>query len=264
MTSWDEIRGKIKYAYDEIASAYEIHVVSAADKVKERPLLNTAVKMSLSAIPGIGPNLRDLYDNIGSGTKPEEDKAKQILEFLEKLEQQNQEQFDKIAEDLNTNRQVIIDAINENRLSITDLISKSSAVLLKEVHSVKDDTIEIRARIEQIQDMQSTLIEKVNKMLTLWRPRFEQNSVIALEELISFETEFISSVHLWFSNMPRSDMFFGLLSIHEIVMTRLSDQIAELKKIHNMQPTTENDKTVLEMQKQIGATLAAIDQKMPP
>ena len=37
MTSWNEIRGKIKHAYDEIESAYEKHVVSAVDEVKERP-----------------------------------------------------------------------------------------------------------------------------------------------------------------------------------------------------------------------------------
>jgi poly-gamma-glutamate capsule biosynthesis protein CapA/YwtB (metallophosphatase superfamily) len=82
MTSWDEIRGKIKRAHDEVESAYEKHVVSAVDKVKERPLLNTAVKISLSAIPIIGPNLRDLYDSIGGGAKKsEEDKTKEILFF---------------------------------------------------------------------------------------------------------------------------------------------------------------------------------------
>ena len=43
MTSWDEIRGKIRLAYDEIESAYEKHVVSAVDKVKERQHFNTAV-----------------------------------------------------------------------------------------------------------------------------------------------------------------------------------------------------------------------------
>ena len=138
MTSWDEIKGKIKHAHDEIESAYQKHVVSSVDRVKERPLLNTAVKLSLSAIPVIGPNLRDLYDNIGGGTKAEEDKAKQILEFLANLRQQNNEQFDRIAEDLNTNRNVIIEAISENRIVITDLISVSSAEILQEIGSLKE------------------------------------------------------------------------------------------------------------------------------
>jgi hypothetical protein len=38
MTSWDEIKGEIKDAYDKIDSAYKEHIVSAVDKVKERPL----------------------------------------------------------------------------------------------------------------------------------------------------------------------------------------------------------------------------------
>jgi tetratricopeptide (TPR) repeat protein len=137
MISWDEIRGKIKRAHDEIESAYEKHVVYAVDKVKERPVLNTAVKIALSSIPGIGPNLRDLYDNIGGGRKPEEEKAKQILEFLGQLEQQNKKQFDRIAEDLNTNRNVIIEAISENRFVITDLISVTSAEILREIGDLK-------------------------------------------------------------------------------------------------------------------------------
>src|SRR5215208_3887342 len=147
--SWDEIRGKIKHAYDEIESAYQNHVVSAVDKVKERPLLNTAVKLSLSTIPIVGSNLRDLYDNIGGGTKSEEDKAKQILEFLSELEQKNQERFDRVAEILKTNQHQIIEALNENRISITDLISKSSAEILEKVRSIKEDTVEIRRILEK-------------------------------------------------------------------------------------------------------------------
>lgn len=60
-TPWDEIRGKIKHAYDEVDSAYKKYVASNADKVKQQPLLNTAVEMSLSAIPIIVLNLRDLF-----------------------------------------------------------------------------------------------------------------------------------------------------------------------------------------------------------
>jgi tetratricopeptide (TPR) repeat protein len=157
MTSWDEIRGKIKRAYNEIESAYEKHAVSAVDKVKEKPLLNTVVKLSLSAIPIIGPNLRDIYDNIGGGTKSEEDKAKDILKFLENLEQQNKEQFDRIAEDLKTNRNLIIDAINENRIVMTDLISHSSAEILKEIGSVKEDTSEIIRILKERSEVQSTI-----------------------------------------------------------------------------------------------------------
>jgi hypothetical protein len=56
------MRGKIKHAYDKVDSAYKKYVSSNADKVKELPLINTAVKMSLSIIPIIVLNLRDLYN----------------------------------------------------------------------------------------------------------------------------------------------------------------------------------------------------------
>ena len=54
--------GKIKHAYDEVDSAYKKYVASNADKVKQQPLLNTAGEMSLSAIPIIVLNLRDLFN----------------------------------------------------------------------------------------------------------------------------------------------------------------------------------------------------------
>jgi hypothetical protein len=136
MASWAEIKGEINHAYDKIESAYE-KLESSVDKVKERRALNTAVKTALPFIPIIGPILSALYDNIGGRTKSEEDKAKQILEFLSKLEQQDKEQFDRIVEDLKTNRHVIIDAINENRIAITDLISISSKEILEEVGNVR-------------------------------------------------------------------------------------------------------------------------------
>jgi hypothetical protein len=123
MATWDEIKVQIKHAYDSIRSSYEKYE-SSVDKVRERPILNTAVKMALSNIPIIGPNLRDLYDKIGGRTKLEEDKTKQILEFLSKLEQQNKEGFDSVAQYLKTNSQVIIRAIDENIITITDLIPK--------------------------------------------------------------------------------------------------------------------------------------------
>jgi hypothetical protein len=56
------MRGKIKHAYDKVDSAYKKYVASNSDKVKQQPLLTTAVEMSLSAIPIIVLNLRDLYN----------------------------------------------------------------------------------------------------------------------------------------------------------------------------------------------------------
>jgi NB-ARC domain len=149
--SWDKIRGKIKHAHDEIESAYEKHMVSAVDIVKERPLLNAAVKMSLSAIPMIGPNLRDLYDNIRGGTESgEEDKTKRILEFLEKLEQQNKEEFDRIAEDLKSNRQAIINAINQNKIEIAALITNSWEEIVDALHGLQKTADVTLGKVEAI------------------------------------------------------------------------------------------------------------------
>jgi tetratricopeptide (TPR) repeat protein len=161
MTSWDEIRGKIKHAHDEIESAYQKYVVATVDKVKERPLLNNAVKTALPLIPVIGPTLSAIYDNIGGGTKSEEDKAKQILDFLNDLEQKNKEQFNRIAQDLQTNRQVITDAINENKIAITDLISKSSTQILQSIDDVQKDTGVILDRVEVI----GSRIEKIQTLV---------------------------------------------------------------------------------------------------
>ena len=53
-----------------------------------------------------------MCDNIGGGgTISEEGKVKQIFELLGKLEEQNKEQFDRIALDLKINHHVIIDAM---------------------------------------------------------------------------------------------------------------------------------------------------------
>jgi tetratricopeptide (TPR) repeat protein len=165
MTSWDEIRGKIKRAHDEVESAYEKHVVSAVDKVKERPLLNTAVKISLSAIPIIGPNLRDLYDSIGGGAKKsEEDKTKEILNFLENLEQQNKQQFDRITEDLKSNSQAIIDAINQNKIDLSALIKNSWKEIVDALHSLQktaDVTLDkVDAIAGGVERLQQSILEQ--------------------------------------------------------------------------------------------------------
>ena len=202
MTPWIEIRGKIKHAYDEIESAYERHVVSAVDKVKVQPLLNTAVKMALPAIPIIGPSLKELYDNIGGGTKSEEDKAKQILEFLDELEQQNEEGFDRIAQDLKTNFDEIDNAIIENRIAINDLISKSSGEILQAVGNVQKDTGVI---LDRVGKMQAILEQQFPTLSELKRPpkpsifRGESNIFVGRKEDITKIKQYLNE-----SNSPVS------------------------------------------------------------
>jgi hypothetical protein len=137
---WGYIKEKIQDSYNTIESAYNNYVESKVDQVKKRPVLNNAVKIALNAIPVVGPTLRDLYDNIGGS---EEDKTKQILNFLIKLEQQNKEDFERIAEDLKANKDIIIENITNNRIALTDLISKSVLQILKEVGKIGQNTVHL-------------------------------------------------------------------------------------------------------------------------
>lgn len=97
-----------------------------------------------------------------------------------------------------------------------------------------------------------------------WPTRFNENKIIPLQEIILFETDFLSSVHKWFNNMTNKAIMLQYYPIHELTMTKLRDQIYELKKAHDMQLTEEKEKIILEKQKQIAETLNAISSKMPP
>jgi hypothetical protein len=165
MTPWSEIKQKVREAYEKIEFAHQ-KFESSVDKVKERRALNIAVKTALPLIPVVGPTLSALYDNIGGRSKSEEDKAKQILEFLKKLEQRDKEQFDRIAQDLQTNHQVITDAINENKIAITDLISKSSTQILQAIVDVQKNTGLILDRVAVI----GGRIEKLQALVEQGRP----------------------------------------------------------------------------------------------
>ena len=96
-----------------------------------------------------------------------------------------------------------------------------------------------------------------------WPIRFNENNIIPLQEVIQFETDFLSSVHEWFPNMTNKELMLQYFPIHELTMTRLRDQIDELRKMHDGQLTNEKEKIILERQKQIADTLRTIDGKMP-
>ena len=88
----------------------------------------------------------DWYDNAGG---EEEDKAKQVLEFLKNI-QQSEEQFKRISEDLMMN----LDAIISSNIEITQLVSKSSTEMLKQIYKVSQDVKEVK---EILQTYQSTI-----------------------------------------------------------------------------------------------------------
>ena len=63
--------------------------------------------------------------------------------------------------------------------------------------------------------------------------------------------------------MTNKELMLQYFPIHELTMTRLRNQIDELRKMHDGQLTNEKEKIILERQKQIADTLRTIDGKMP-
>jgi tetratricopeptide (TPR) repeat protein len=109
-----------------------------------------------------------LYDNIGGS---EEDKTKEILEFLMKFEQQNKEQFDRIVKDLNENKNIIIESIRENKITLADLISEE---VVKKLITIKKDT-------EQIPTMGRN-IEKILSLVSLAGSESTPNTSSTIDE----------------------------------------------------------------------------------
>src|SRR5215211_8664740 len=136
MLPWAEIQGKIEKAYDKIKSAYN-NVEVGIGKVKDHKVLNFAVRESIRNIPTVGSYLLEWYDNAGGS---EEDKSKQILEFLDTLKQQNEVQFNRISEDLKTNHNEII----KSNIRITELISRTSTEILEQTSKISEDTTAIK------------------------------------------------------------------------------------------------------------------------
>ncbi|MGB8035436.1 MAG: hypothetical protein WCF03_16610, partial [Nitrososphaeraceae archaeon] len=148
MVSWSDAREKIKEAYNKIETAYN-EIETGAGKVKEHRILNTAVRIALPNIPIVVQYLLNWYDNAGG---EEEDKTKQILQFLKNLQLQSEEQFARISEDLKVN----LDAIISSNIEITQLISKRSAEILDEVHKVRQDITLIRQDVKEVKEILKT------------------------------------------------------------------------------------------------------------
>jgi hypothetical protein len=149
VSSWSDIQGKIKEAYNKIETAYNQIETGAGKVKKEHRILNTAVRIALPNIPIVGQYLKDWYDDAGG---EEEDKTKQILQFLKKLEQQSEEQFKRISEDFKINLDVIV----SSNIEITQLISKTSTEILEEVHKVRQDTTVIRQDVKEVKEILKT------------------------------------------------------------------------------------------------------------
>jgi hypothetical protein len=109
-------------------------------------------------------------------------------------------------------------------------------------------------------------LSRVERLIFEWIRRFTEDNTIPLTEIISFETEFMSSIDQWFGNMINKEDRLYYSPVREIARTNLRDQIDVLRKANEMQttPTAESKEIILKNQKQIAETLRKIDGKMPP
>ena len=142
MGPWTEKQGKIKIAYNMLEQAYN-KVEAGVGRVKEHKILNIVVREAIRNIPAVGDYLLQWYDDTGGS---EEDKSGQILQFLNNLQQQNEEQFNRISEDLKIN----FDEIIKNGIQISELISKTSTEILEQTRKVSQDTAEIKVDTAEI------------------------------------------------------------------------------------------------------------------
>jgi hypothetical protein len=119
MSAWGDTKNKLK---------------GIVDYIKKKPILDATAKAALSTIPipFVGTFLQNLYEKV-DGT--EEAKSKVVVETITQLLQLSEMQFDKISKDLKENQDIII----ENRIAISDLISRSTAEILEEVRKNKAD-----------------------------------------------------------------------------------------------------------------------------
>ncbi|MCK5292087.1 MAG: tetratricopeptide repeat protein [Thermoplasmata archaeon] len=114
--SWTRKLAKIKEAYEKVVNVY-YYVRDGVKKVKEKPVLDKAARFALGAIPGVGTYLQKWYEEAGGS---DEEKTGEILKFLASLQEQNEDQFNRISKDLQTN----LDAIINKGTELTALMTE--------------------------------------------------------------------------------------------------------------------------------------------
>jgi hypothetical protein len=96
----------------------------------------------------------------------------------------------------------------------------------------------------------------VDKLTNYWSNKFLTNTVLPIEELKSFENEYISDkFHVWNSSLPLSDPF--RLWNSKIIVSELSPKISRLKKLCGRY----GRKRRLNLQRSLSKTLA--ESKFP-
>lgn len=154
MASWDFVKSKINDACKQVKNIVET--------IKDNPILDQTTKILIAQIPVVGPFILDCYNSVGG---KDEDKTKDVLKFLENLQQKDEEYFNKLSNGLEKN----YDAIIKNREVLTKIISEGFDEVLggqKEIKSRLDDMDEKLNSVLNSVNNTFGIIDKVSSQMT--------------------------------------------------------------------------------------------------
>jgi hypothetical protein len=120
-------------------SAIKRNMKNAMEYMRKHPVLDAAARSLLEEIPVVGGFLVKIYENAAGS---DEDKSQKILQFLSNLEQHEKEEFNRISKFIECNHDLLIKSVIENRIAVSDLISKSFTEVLTAIQSSERQLIE--------------------------------------------------------------------------------------------------------------------------
>jgi len=129
--SWQE---PIKTALDEFNKVFR-KVENGVLVVKDNPIIDTAIKSSLSAIPIAGPILRDWYDSVEGDDKQ---KITDIINFIESLMKLNKDQFLILLTEMEKNRDEII----KNKDMVIIEMKKAERLVIDKIQETRKEIIQ--------------------------------------------------------------------------------------------------------------------------
>ena len=141
MGFWTEVKSKIK---------------SAIDLVQKDPILDAFAVSALESIPVVGGLFVRMYEN--SKDSPE-DKTKQILILLQKMENMEEEKLENFCRNLEQNKILILE--NQNYLKE---ISTDTSIILNKLDQAQKERKNIGNDVQKVQNTLEKLYEKIEKL----------------------------------------------------------------------------------------------------
>ena len=166
--SWSE---PIETALQRFNEAYT-KVENGVRVVKNNPVLDTTIKTTLSAIPIVGPIIKDWYDNVEADDK---EKITDIIKFMESLKELDEVQFLTLSTEMEKNRQEIIknrDMVKTEIEKVEDIVVNEIQINRKEILQNKHLLIQTLLQIDEFsikvnkssKEILSRLLEILEKM----------------------------------------------------------------------------------------------------